>query len=320
MGDIRNSQLLKVLALLSVLIVSGCDSDDPEADNEAAYSALYIFGDSLSDTGNLGTFATLGLDDLPDPFFENRISNGPVIVDWVADSLGLDADPSRYNFGLSDGNNYAVAGAQADDENNIDLAFQVDAFLTARSNDVPEDALVFMFIGGNDVIAQRGSDETNAETALGTAASLVVTELLNLVTAGARHLVVLTLPDIGDIPKIRLEEADNPGRQAFTTSLTQFYNERLANEARTRIPADVRLTVIDTFTIAESVKQNAASYGITNLTDACYDTDDLEYNAGCSESRFAEYFYFDDVHPTAVAHQAIGEMVASRIPARNASE
>ena len=70
----------------------------------SAYSQLYVFGDSLSDTGNLFA-ATGGTNPIP-PYFNGRFSNGPVWVETLAASLGLPVNPS-----LLGGTNYAFAGA-----------------------------------------------------------------------------------------------------------------------------------------------------------------------------------------------------------------
>ena len=47
------------------------------------FSNMYIFGDSLSDTGNRATVTG----DFPAPFFMNRVSNGQVAVEVLATSL-----------------------------------------------------------------------------------------------------------------------------------------------------------------------------------------------------------------------------------------
>ena len=62
---------LIVLTISSLLVFSSwVRADTPFTD-------VFVFGDSLSDTGNFGAFVGgLGF-----PFFENRISNGPVAVD-----------------------------------------------------------------------------------------------------------------------------------------------------------------------------------------------------------------------------------------------
>ena len=44
------------------------------------YSEMIVFGDSLSDTGNVH-IASTALGQLPDPGFDGRLSNGPIWVD-----------------------------------------------------------------------------------------------------------------------------------------------------------------------------------------------------------------------------------------------
>ncbi len=64
-----------LLALCCVLLISATHVD-------ANFSAVYVLGDSLSDTGNLASAPGQG--DFPPPFFENRVSNGPVAVETLA--------------------------------------------------------------------------------------------------------------------------------------------------------------------------------------------------------------------------------------------
>jgi phospholipase/lecithinase/hemolysin len=56
------------------------------------YSEMIVFGDSVSDTGNVH-IASTALGQLPDPGFDGRLSNGPIWVDRLAERLGL-ASPS----------------------------------------------------------------------------------------------------------------------------------------------------------------------------------------------------------------------------------
>ena len=71
------------------------------------YSEMIVFGDSLSDTGNVHIASTAqGL--IPDPGFDGRLSNGPIWLDRLAERLTL-ASPSP---SLTGGTNYAYAGAK----------------------------------------------------------------------------------------------------------------------------------------------------------------------------------------------------------------
>ena len=83
------------------------------------YGGMYVFGDSLSDTGDLFTFCKsnaacptfpVGFPFAPPiaPYDNGRFSNGPVWVEYLAQGLGLPA-PAPSNVG---GANYAWGGAE----------------------------------------------------------------------------------------------------------------------------------------------------------------------------------------------------------------
>ena len=77
----------------------------------ANFSAEYVFGDSLSDNGNLA--GLIGAFPHP-PSFDNSFTNGPVAVQLLAQSLGLSANASLWLTSPSpQGTNYAVGGATA---------------------------------------------------------------------------------------------------------------------------------------------------------------------------------------------------------------
>jgi phospholipase/lecithinase/hemolysin len=70
--------------------------DNPSVSNLSSdISELYVFGDLLSDTGNLfrATSEASGEGFPPPPFFEGRYSNGELWVEGLASELGV-----PYNF------------------------------------------------------------------------------------------------------------------------------------------------------------------------------------------------------------------------------
>ena len=95
--------------------------------NPARATELVVFGDSLSDTGNLGCG--------PLPYYDSRCSNGPVWVEGLADGLGGSALPSD-----GGGTNFAVAGARSDEV----LDSQIPAYL---SGGVDPSAIHVIWIG-----------------------------------------------------------------------------------------------------------------------------------------------------------------------------
>ena len=104
----------------------------------AAYAELVVFGDSLSDTGNL---ASLTIIDFPWPYYENRVSNGPLAVDVLAAQLGLSAEASLHLVFASGGGNFAVDGAKAAGDDAEDLVWQQQAHLAREGGTAIANAL-----------------------------------------------------------------------------------------------------------------------------------------------------------------------------------
>ena len=89
------------LAALTVAAVSGVAS----AASAQSYNRLVVFGDSLSDNGNL--YAVLGQPTSP-PYYQGRFSNGPVFTEL----LGFNA--ANFNGSVTGSINYAFGGSRTD--------------------------------------------------------------------------------------------------------------------------------------------------------------------------------------------------------------
>lgn len=120
------------------------------------FSDVFIFGDSLSDTGNI-LASTLGFFPPDPPYFDGRFSNGPVWAEYLADQLGLVVVPNGSNPNVINGNNFAFGGAEAANDVPIwpigvipSVQNQV-SFFAAAAGTVPADALYAVWGGGNDL-------------------------------------------------------------------------------------------------------------------------------------------------------------------------
>jgi len=168
---------------------------------EQQYDRIYVFGDSLSDTGNLASIA--GAFPQP-PYFENRVTNGLVAVEIMANRLGLPLQTSLHLLGPASGTNYAVAAAKVTRNESIDLNTQVALFLANHGGVAPANALYVMFIGGNDIRQARSTaDWTAAVQLLDEAAKTIATEMQVLAASGAKNWLVVNSSDIGRIPETR---------------------------------------------------------------------------------------------------------------------
>lgn len=278
---------------------------------EGPFRALYVFGDSLSDTGNLAAIRG----DFPPPFYQNRVSNGPLAIDVLAERLGLSAQASLYLLGRDAGGNYAVAGARARGNDLIDLTSQVVAFLAQQRNQAPAEALYVVFIGGNDVRSARGAPDAEGGNAIiDDAVSEVADNVQRLIRAGARSLLVMNSPDIGLLPETRLlaQESGDQFLMQRATRLSERYRDRLhgALQQLRREHEGAWLQEVDVYTASRVIAQHSARFGIANVSDACFSTQTLTFHPDCADGAgFERFYFFDEIHPTAKVHRLIGEAI-----------
>jgi phospholipase/lecithinase/hemolysin len=303
------------LAMLASVVIAGCGGSDENNDGggNAGNGTLYIFGDSLSDTGNVGRAASFG-EDLPAPYYQNRISNGPVIVDYVAQSLGQELAASDYRSSQERGTNYAVAGARASSDGiDLDLDAQVNSFLTKNNFSVDANHIYLFFIGGNDILDVSDAG-TQATLPLDDAAQEVASNMRRLAALGARKFIVLNAPDIGKTPKvIERESTMGGGIAAAATASSTYYNNKLSEELQANRAIGVQSDLIDIQQIVNNIIANAAASGFTNTTQGCYIREQFQFASFCSDAQLDSFVFFDDVHPSGKMHQLVGEEVARQV-------
>jgi phospholipase/lecithinase/hemolysin len=173
---------IRILALLFTL--SLCRS-------AWGYSELIIFGDSLSDTGNLASVTT----NFPWPYYDNRVSDGPLAVDVLASAYGLSAEPSLHLVSSSGGSNFAVDGASASENDAQDLQLQLQSHLGRHAGQIVKDALYVVMIGGNDIRAARNKDSgVAAQSIVDGAVAEINATLSVLLQLGATKVLVVNAP------------------------------------------------------------------------------------------------------------------------------
>jgi len=298
----------RFLLLLCVLLSTHLSASD-------SFSRIYVFGDSLSDTGNIASL----LGPLPNPpFFNNRISNGAVSVEVLAAGVGLIVDASLHLTGPALGTNYAVAGARAGGSVAIDLPTQVNLFLANHGGVAPADALYIVFIGGNDVRdARDATDPVVAAGLIDAAVAAEVSQVNALIVSGAENVLVVNVPDIGSIPESGLLEllTGDDTVSGRATGLTKRYNKSLKRQLKAL--KKITKADIDIFNLFEEfadIIEDGPENGFTNTSDACFSSVSLSFNAGCGfGANFPQYIFFDEIHPTARVHAMIGQALLDEI-------
>jgi phospholipase/lecithinase/hemolysin len=249
------------------------------------FSQIIAFGDSLSDTGN-DFILSAGTSPAP-PYYQGRFSNGPIWLDQLATKLGV-ADPRP---SLGGGTNYAYGGATASSLflGVPDLGQQVQAYLQASPKADPK-ALYTVLAGANDFFG--GVNDASIP------ANAVDAALSTLIGAGAKHILVSNLPPQGITPDIRSQGA--AAVKAINALDAQFNADLLTDVAALRAAnPGVVIDVLDLYSLANSVVNNPAAYGFTNITD-----EGINAPPG---TNLSQYLFWDDVHPTTVAHGYIAD-------------
>ena len=277
------------------------------------YSQIFVFGDSLSDTGN--SFAlTLGAIPPEPPYFSGRFSNGLVAVEYLSEDLGLTLNPY---FDDEKGNNFAVGGATTGTGNtsNDDIApflpevtlpgvlEQINAYeRSLEDGSVDRDALHIVWAGANDFLDYL-ADVVPADPAVLLEAGIdnTVNNVNSLTDLGAENIVVPNLPSLGSLPFSREFESE-------ATALTIAYNGglSLALDDLNSEYSETEVIEVDLFTTNENIVANPEQFGFGNISDPLLES-------GLDPSETTGFFYWDLFHPTTEAQTLFGDAIAQTI-------
>ena len=286
-----------------------------------SYSNLFVFGDSLADSGNNaivfdvmsgppGTLRTPTpiVDPVLIPTFpyaSNRYSNGPVWAEQLATQLGLSALPS-----LAGGTNYAFGGARVGPSGSsfpYSLRDQVSSYLGASGGVASASALYVVEGGGNDArdVLNAAFGGGDYATLIGNYAFNVATIITQLKLAGAHDILLWNVPDIGKIPAI---QAFGPGAAAQASLLVAAMNSAL-DSVLAGLPAAWMsgLHLFDAFATFNDLYANPLAYGFTDVHNAC------AASAACISDPTGTLFW-DGIHPTTAGHTVLAMAALAELP------
>lgn len=275
------------------------------------FSDFFVFGDSLSDPGNIVN-ELLGAPVSPIPgLYDNaQFTDG----DAWATQLGAD---------FASGTNFAFGAARAAPTGpfNIDLPLgggvlfdvpdlpdQIAAFGAALAGGIltpGPNPLAAIAIGGNDIRNAFTAADPAAE--LATAVSSILGGVGSLISQGISRVAVLGVPNIGLLPETL---ALGPIATDLATATTVAFNDAL----RTGLAGfgNPNITYFDTFALFEEVAANPAAFGFANTTDSCVTALLIGSVSECSS-----FLFYDSIHPTEAVHTILAERFAQSVqPAR----
>ncbi len=150
-----------------------------------AWDTLTVFGDSLSDGGNVGRFTYDG-------------AQHPLYDEILAAQLGQTLRPSAQG-----GSNYAQGGGVTIPalEPNLNTQDQLAAYLQSTGGRADSQGLYIHWVGANDIAAAVTNPFTARET-VSNSANAAVSQVKTLLDAGAGTVIVPNVPPLGLTPYI----------------------------------------------------------------------------------------------------------------------
>lgn len=314
--------------------------------NAQSLSSLAVFGDNIADPGNIPAYleaanaAGLGPFDSnfppSPPYSANRYSNGPVAAEYLATLFGLppsavdnlavgnafsDQLPVSLAGGALIGNGSAIPmpiGRELTPLNNTDVNSQVNLYLS-QTGTIDSDALMLVYASANDgalalnTVALLGLDGAAAGAVIQSGAVAnghnTVAAARLLADAGARQIVLATLPDIGQTPAAM---AGGLAGVTAATAFSQITNATLAAEAN-QLAQDTGAVVwlFDSTTLLNDIVSNPAKYGLSNVDVPC-----LALVECASSPALADQFLFwDAFFPTTRVHDISARAIADTVNA-----
>lgn len=313
--------------------------------------AVISFGDSLSDVGTyaVGAIAALGGGQftINGPAAQNWTA---VLADKFgvaapcAAQTGLDGDPALGLSAMPPVNHpectaYAQGGARISNPvgignkltggANASLGFltvpvvqQIQNHLDAHGNEFEGNDLVLVMAGANDVFFQLGllgagaTDPNGAIAAVSTAATELVDAINSkIIGHGAKHVVVLNIPDIAITPFGASLDAQS---RAMVDAMVNTFNYQLM----LGLQNNKRVLYVDAYAYSYGEYTNPGAYGLSNVTDtACDLSPDKNFLGSsliCSANNLIatvtdHYLFADRVHPTPYGYALIAKLASDEM-------
>ena len=273
---------------------------------KAAFSSLYVFGDSLSttndtnpDTGSPG----------PPLYYGYRWSNGRVWVEVLAQRQGI---PINYN------NSYF-------DHNSSNTLADVNGFIAPP--DVANDLFVVWvcnadtFDAATTVVNDNNQDPTHLLNEFISANMASQTNhfqiVSNLYAKGVRTLIMPNAVDLSMIPDYNQGSVTNVLHAGSINYNVQFSNTISYFRNSTNYPG-LTIYTPDFFTLLNNVLANAAYYGLTNALSGGVSIDALDDIYASLPVNLngpgTNYVFWDPKDPTAKLHAVIADETQKLLP------
>lgn len=284
---------------------------------QADFDEIFIFGDSISDAGNVYalTGETSKAPYSPVPAWPYAIgghhfSNGKTWAERLAQNLNDNSGGKASLKNPGKNGNYAFGGARARSGSgnpSPDSATQIWMYLGDRGG-ASSDALYVLQFGGNDIRDAIIAFVTGSEdpfAILNNAAQSVAAAVQGLHAAGARNFLVANSPNLAHAPAVIMS-----GASGLAGLFTAYFNGVLVGQLQlVEIGTDdINIIRLDMAGFTDAVVANPADFGLTDAVVPCL-IFLTESDAKCNNPE--ERLFWDGLHPTAAAHDALGDFATT---------
>jgi outer membrane lipase/esterase len=289
------------------------------------YTSIVVFGDSLSDTGNVArlTEAKYGLR-IPGPvadYTDGRFTDGADTVPAAQNFFGVWIEqfaatlPSKPEIkdSLDGGTDYAYGFATTGSGTGV-FTFGPSDSLSVNVNNIGQqitdylathpkinDKTLFVVWGGAIDVLYAASSNDVINAAINQA-----NNIQRLIEAGATHFIVPNLPPLGLVPRLN----GSPATSIPATQASALYNDVLA--AGLGILRDfnphrhLNLVQLDVFALFNRIVAAPARYSLVDISTSSQGIPTIDPDT---------YLFWDDLHPTTRGHN-IRALTAARVIAR----
>ncbi len=292
-------ELISMKSFLLLIVIAGLISLKPPQGYAQNVQGLVVFGDSLSDDGNIYALSGDRFPPSP-PYFWGRFSDGPVWAELVRDELNLSGNSYV---------NYAYGGARTGFNTTFPFVpagvlDQVEMFRLQVETYDPAGIAHYVVVAGANNYIQASESYNPAEVT--EAIDDLETALIELYGLGARKFIVATLPDFGVAPAYN----DFPVQVSNVSQYISAHNamlEVMLDDFQSLYPSEIIL--VDFAQEFAEITANPQKFGFEVVDETCLvviDPSEENYTYELCEAP-ETYLFFDTFHPTAQGHVMIAE-------------
>jgi phospholipase/lecithinase/hemolysin len=259
------------------------------------YSSIVVYGDSLSDNGNLFHF----VGQPGPPYYMGRRSDGPVAVEKLAGILGAPLVDFAW-LGATSGIGNILDGGTPTSLGIGPLPGMLTEFAMTQATLAPFlPGGLFVVWGGPDDFFSPSPLDTTPLDIINRAVSNELAIVNGLRLLGAQNILAPGMPDLGLTPFYR---SQGPLAAAQASAASDAYNAALLSN----LPSGV--IFYDTAGLLRTMVANPGAFGFSNVTEPCFD------GAASLCANPSQYLFFDSFHPTTAAYGFAAAGFASAVP------